>query len=237
MAARSREHDLIETFVTLSDTLVDDYDTVELLQTLVDRSAALFEAASAGIVLRDAGGVAEVLASTDEDSRLIGLLQLREESGPCMECLTTGEAVVVPDIRDVREAWASFRDRALELGLRSVHCVPMRLRSECIGSLNLFRSEPGTLPADDVAVAQAFADVATIGILHQRALLESDTVRNQLQHALNSRVLIEQAKGAVAYAREISTDEAFQILRRHARSHSTALTLVASRVVAGELRL
>ncbi|MBO0982790.1 GAF and ANTAR domain-containing protein [Rathayibacter sp. SD072] len=237
MAARTREHDLIETFVTLSDTLVDDYDTVELLQTLVDRSVSLFDAASAGIVLRDANGVAEVLASTDEDSRLIGLLQLREEAGPCLECLTTGEAIIVADIEDVRAAWGPFRDRALELGLRSVHCVPMRLRNECIGSLNLFRTETGTLPDEDVAVVQAFADVATIGILHQRALVESDTVRSQLQHALNSRVLIEQAKGAVAYAREIPPDEAFQLLRRHARSHSTALTVVAGRVVAGELRL
>jgi len=237
MAARTREHDLIETFVTLSDTLVDDYDTVELLQTLVDRSVSLFDAASAGIVLRDANGIAEVLASTDEDSRLIGLLQLREEAGPCLECLTTGEAIIVADIEDVRAAWGPFRDRALELGLRSVHCVPMRLRNECIGSLNLFRDGPGTLPDEDVAVVQAFADVATIGILHQRALVESDTVRSQLQHALNSRVLIEQAKGAVAYAREISPDEAFQLLRRHARSHSTALTVVAGRVVAGELRL
>ncbi|QHC67262.1 GAF and ANTAR domain-containing protein [Rathayibacter oskolensis] len=237
MTARAREHDLIETFVTLSDTLVDDYDTVELMQTLVDRSASLFEAASAGLVLRDAHGVAEVLASTDEDSRLIGLLQLHEDAGPCMECLHTGEAVVVADIRDAPPEWDRFRERALELGLRSVHCVPLRLRSECIGSLNLFGTTPGLLADEDVAVVQAFADVATIGILHQRALEESDLVRSQLQRALDSRVVIEQAKGAVAYSRDISTEEAFDVLRRHARSTSTALTVIASRVLRGELRL
>ncbi|SMH33124.1 GAF domain-containing protein [Rathayibacter oskolensis] len=235
MTARSREHDLIDTFVTLSDTLVDDYDTVELVQTLVDRSASLFEAASAGLVLRDHRGVPEVLASTDEDSRLIGLLQLRDDAGPCMECLRSGEAVVVADVEEVAPAWWSFRDRALELGLRSVHCVPMRLRTECIGSLNLFRTAPGLLADEDIAVVQAFADVATIGILHQRALEESDTVRSQLQRALDSRVVIEQAKGAVAYSRDISTEEAFDVLRRYARSTSTALTVVADRVLRGEL--
>ncbi|MWV50602.1 GAF domain-containing protein [Rathayibacter sp. VKM Ac-2803] len=237
MTARAREHDLIETFVTLSDTLVDDYDTVELMQLLVDRSASLFEAASAGLVLRDAHGVAEVLASTNEDSRLIGLLQLQDDAGPCMRCLHTGEVVVVADITESPAEWSHFRERALELGLRSVHCVPLRLRNECIGSLNLFGTAPGVLDAEDVAVVQAFADVATIGILHQRALEESDLVRSQLQRALDSRVLIEQAKGAVAYSRDISTEEAFDVLRRHARSTSTALTVVAGRVLRGELLL
>ena len=170
----SRERELVETFVKLSDTLVADYDVVDLVQVLVDRSAELFGAASAGLLLADIDGTAEVLASTDEDSRLIELLQVRSGEGPCLDCFRTGKPVASADLRVGEEAWGDFRSQALALGILSVHSVPMRLRGQNIGSLNLFHAEAGRISDDDLAVVQALADVATIGILHQRAVAEQE---------------------------------------------------------------
>lgn len=232
---RTRERQILDAFVTLSDTLVDDYDVVDIAQRLVDRSAAIFDAASAGLLLADPGGSVEVLASTDEDARLIDLMQLRANAGPCVECFRTGLPVQVTDVRDLGDSWSAFRARALELRIFAVSSVPMRLRGETIGSLNIFRSEPGAVDPDDLAVVQAFADVATIGILHQRALVESAAVRAQLQRALDSRVLIEQAKGANAFAHDITVDEAFERMRAHARRRSLPLTEVARQIVSLEL--
>jgi GAF domain-containing protein len=232
---RSRERQILDTFVTLSDTLVDDYDVVELAQVLVDQSAAVFEAASVGLLLADREGSADVLASTDEDARLIDLMQLRAGEGPCVECLHTGVTVEVADTRDVEDRWPAFAVLARDLGLRSVTSVPMRLRSTVIGSLNIFRQTPGVIAEEDRAVVRGFADVATIGIIHQRTLAASETVSAQLEHALRSRVVIEQAKGVIAFANDISVDDAFSRLRAYARRNSLPLTEVARRIVALKL--
>jgi GAF domain-containing protein len=232
MVTTSRERTIIETFVGLSNTLVEDYDVVDFAQTLVDASATLFDAVSAGLVLADPTGTLEVLASTDEDTRLIELMQLGS-AGPCIDSYTTGEAVIVPDITTVGERWAEFRARAAELDLRAAHCVPMRAQGVTIGSLNLFQSIPGTLDPDDIAVVQGFADVATVGILHQRALQESTLAQAQLQRALDSRVVIEQAKGVLAYANRITVEQAFQILRDRSRTTSTPITTLARQILDG----
>lgn len=228
---------ILDTFVTLSDTLVDDYDVVDLAQTLVKRSAAIFHAASVGLLLKDDRGSIEVLASTDEDARLIELMQLRAGAGPCVECLRTGESVEVHDTRLTMTRWPEFTTLALELGLLSMSSVPMRLRNESIGSLNIFRTMPGGIEPDDIAVVQAFADVATIGILHQRAVSASELVGAQLREALQSRVVIEQAKGVVSFAHDVSVDRAFDRIRDYARRTSSPLTEVARRIVALELTL
>nr|WP_301952376.1 GAF and ANTAR domain-containing protein [Rathayibacter sp. VKM Ac-2857] len=201
--------------------------------TLVDASAMLFDAVSAGLVLADAGGVLEVLASTDEDTRLIELLQL-DSAGPCIDSYTSGEPVIVPDITAVREQWAEFRERAAELGFHAAHCVPMRAHGVTIGSLNLFQGHAGTLDADDIAVVQGFADVATVGILQQRALRESTLAQTQLQRALDSRVIIEQAKGVLAYANRITVEQAFEVLRSRSRSTSTPITILARQILNGQ---
>jgi len=232
MVINSRERSVITTFVALSDTLVDDYDVVDFAQMLVESSATLFDAVSAGLVLASPEGTLEVLASTDEDTRLIELLQL-ETDGPCIECYATGRAVVVPDTLAVDDRWAEFRTRSSDLGVRSAHCVPMRSRGTTIGSLNLFQAGTGTLDPDDIAVVQAFADVATIGILHQRALRESTITQEQLQRALDSRVLIEQAKGIIAYSQRTTVDRAFEILRTRSRSTSTPITTLARQIIEG----
>lgn len=233
----TRETQLVETFVTLADTLVDDYDVVELLQTLVERSAAIFDAAAAGIVLVDETGHLDVLASTDEDTRLVEVMQLKADQGPCIESYRTGLVVSVADITAVEERWPAFAARTAELGFRSVHSVPMRLRETTIGSLNLFGARIGELSPENAAAARALADVATIGILHERAVRESDLTTMQLQHALDSRVIIEQAKGVVAYMHDIGVDASFALIRNHARNTSTPLTEVARRIVQRELTL
>lgn len=231
MVAETREGRLAEAFVTLADTLVADYDVVELLQTLVDTCADLLDASAAGLLLADEVGELEVVASTSEESRLVNMMQLRSGLGPSLQCYTTGQVVVVPDIAELDGEWHAFRTEALEQGFLSAHVVPMRLRGSVIGTLSLFRSRTGVLAAEDISITQGLADVATIGILHERALRESDVAQQQLQHALNSRVIIEQAKGVIAQTRDVSMDEAFKMLRDHARSSSQRLRDVAELVV------
>lgn len=231
MASITRERRLTSAFVTLADTLVAGYDVVELLQTLVDTCADLLDASAAGIMLADAGGELSVVASTSEQSLLVETMQLSSGFGPCVECFTTGLAVTVGDVENLGDRWPGFREAALEQGFRSVHGVPLRLRGNVIGTLNLFRSRVGPLTEEDMSVAQGLADVATIGILQERAIREADTATRQLQHALDSRVLIEQAKGVLAYMRDVDMDAAFRMLRDHARSNNLNLRDVAELVV------
>jgi GAF domain-containing protein len=231
MASETRERRLTSAFVTLADTLVADYDVVDLLQTLVDTCAELLDADAAGLMLSDTDGELSVVASTSERSRLVEMMQLSSGAGPCMECFATGAAVTVRDVELIGDRWPGFTEEALAQGFRSVHGVPLRLRGAVIGTLNLFRTSTGVLSEEDMAVAQGLADVATIGILQQRAIREADTAKRQLQHALDSRVLIEQAKGVIAHTRGVNMDEAFRTLRDHARSHNLNLRDVAESVV------
>lgn len=228
---------LLETFVKLADTLIDEYDVVDLLQFLVDTCRDVLDTTAAGILLADARGELEVVASTSEASRLVGMMQLSAEQGPCIESFRSGRRVSVPDIEASKEEWWQFRGSALAQGFRSMDALPLRLRDATIGTLNLFRSTPGAAPEESILAAQAFADVATIGILHERTLRESSILSEQLQAALNSRIVIEQAKGVVSHTRGVSIDEAFTLMREYARSHSIGLSVVAARLVDRSLRL
>jgi transcriptional regulator with GAF, ATPase, and Fis domain len=234
---QSREGQLVSTFVALADTLVADYDVVDLLHTLVATCADLVDATAGGILLADESRRLEVVASTDERSRTMDLIQLSAGEGPCIESFETGQALSVPDISATAGQWPRFAAAAREHGFGSVHAVPLRLRKTTIGSLNLFREAIGQLEEDDLALAQALADVATIGILHERALREGDVARAQLQHALNSRVVLEQAKGVLAQSHGVDMQEAFAMLRNHARSNGLPLAEVASDIVNRKLRL
>jgi transcriptional regulator with GAF, ATPase, and Fis domain len=228
---------LLETFVTLADTLVADYDVVDLLQLLVDTCRDVLDTTAAGILLADENGELEVIASTSEASRLVEVMQLSAEEGPCIESFRSGRRVSVPDIADSKQEWWQFRGSALRQGFHSMDALPLRLRDTTIGTLNLMRESPGAAPEESVAAAQAFADVATIGILHERTVRESTVLTEQLQSALNSRIVIEQAKGVVSHTRGVSIDEAFTLIREYARSHSTGLSLVAARIVNRTLHL
>ncbi len=237
MVAQTREGRLASTFVTLADTLVADYDVVELLQTLVDACSELLDASAAGILLADETGSLEVVASTSEESRLVDMMQQRTGTGPSVRCYETGNIVAVPDIAALGEEWSAFRTEASDQGFQSVHVVPMRLRGAVIGTLSLFRVETGRISDEDSSVAQGLADVATIGILHERALRESDIAQEQLQHALSSRVIIEQAKGVISQTRGINMGDAFNTLRAYARSHNLGLRDTAELVVSREINL
>lgn len=228
---------LLETFARLADTLVDDYDVVDLLQMLVDTCRDLLDTTAAGILLADARGELELIASTSEAGRLVEMMQLSAEAGPCIESVRSGRTVSVPEIADTGDEWRQFREAALDQGFRAMDALPLRLRDTTIGTLNLLRATPGAAPADDILVAQAFADVATIGILHERSIRESAVLSRQLQAALNSRIVIEQAKGVVSHTKGVSIDEAFTLMRAYARSNNMGLSLVAARLVDRSLRL
>jgi GAF domain-containing protein len=233
----TREAQLMSTFAALADTLVDDYDIVELLQTLVDACRDLLGSTAAGILLADKSGELELMASTSEASRVVEVMQLAAHAGPCIECFRTGAAVSVPSIAQAPDDWAAFRDSALAQGFASTEAIPLRLRDTSIGTLNLFRADEGAPAATDAIVARAFADVATIGILHERSLRQSEMLADQLQLALSTRVVIEQAKGVVSFTRGVPIDEAFDIIRSYARTHQMQLSAVASQLVRRELHL
>jgi transcriptional regulator with GAF, ATPase, and Fis domain len=231
MTDATREGRLLETFAKLADTLVVGYDVVDLLQMLVESCRDLLGATAAGILLADDYGELEVVASTSESSRLVEMMQLGAEAGPCVDCYYSGQTVVVPDISQSPREWGAFRDSAVEQGFGAVYALPMRLRETTIGALNLFQGVGERMSEQDLVAAQAFADVATIGILHERSLRESGVIQEQLQNALNSRVLIEQAKGVVAHASSVSTDEAFERIRSFARASQRGIADVAGEIV------
>lgn len=233
----SRERRLTATFVTLADTLVAGYDVVDLLDTLVNACAELLDATAVGLLLADESGELSVIASTSERSRLVEIMQLKHGLGPCVECYATGSVVQVENVDQMKDTWPDFVAAAGEQGLRSVHATPLRLRGTVIGALNVFRSESGLLSDEDASVARGLADIATIGILHERTMHRNDVAREQLQHALDSRVLIEQAKGVISHTHEVDMDVAFQTLRSYARSNHQLLRDVAEQVVNRSLSL
>lgn len=225
-----REGPLVQAFVTLADTLVDDYDVVEFAQELVEDCVSLLDVESAGLLLADLRGGLQMLASTSEQTRMLELLQLQSDAGPCLQAFRTGQQVLVDDVgADTR--WPEFATRASGEGFGSVIAIPLRLRSERIGALNLFRRAPGRMTDSDLLVAQALADVATIGILHQRVLTRGALVNSQLQTALNSRVLIEQAKGVLSERMGLDMDQAFVQLRSMARNSNRHLSDTARTVI------
>lgn len=224
------DRQITRTFVELADTLVVGFDIIEVLQTLTERCVDLLDVDAAGILLVDARGTLQMVAASTEQARLLELFQVQDEEGPCLDCFRTGQQVGSADLTtDPR--WPRFAAVARVRGFAAVQAVPLRLRDQVIGAMNLFRAEPGAIPADATAVAQSFADVATIGILNMRALARSEQVAEQLQIALTSRIVIEQAKGALAERRKIGVAEAFAMLRAYARSHNRQLTEVARAVI------
>ena len=228
-----RESLLIATLVELADNLVDDFDVIDVLTVLSLRCVQTIDVDAAGVMLASPAGELQFVASSNESMRILELFQIQADEGPCVDCFNTGDAIVNRDLTNPAERWPTFSPRALQYGFRSVHCLPMRLRGRTIGALNLFRSTEGSLDVDDVVVAQGLADVATIAILQHRSSLDAMLLNNQLSNALNSRVIIEQAKGKISQATNCDMDQAFSRLRAHARNHNLGLTLVAISVVEG----
>jgi GAF domain-containing protein len=230
-----REATLARTLVKLADTLVADFDVVELLTILADRCVEVLDVDAAGLMLVAPDGDLRVMASSSEAMRVLELFELQSEEGPCLDCYRTGQPVVNQDLAKVNSRWPRFAAEALAAGFQSVHALPMRLRGSVIGALNLFHVEPGEMVEADVEAAQALADVATIGILQHQAAVDANVINDQLNNALNSRIVIEQAKGVVAEREGLNMEQAFARLRTHARSHSLRLVDVAHDVIDGTL--
>jgi transcriptional regulator with GAF, ATPase, and Fis domain len=232
MSAEQSTHEraLAEAFVTLADTLVADYDVIDVLHQLTIECVELLRVDAAGLLLSDQRGNLQMAAASTERARVVELFQLQNDEGPCLDCFRTSRPIAAPDLRGMTE-WPRFIAHTLDTGYRSVHAVPMRLRTETIGALNLFGIEPRALGPNELRIAQALADVATIGILQERAIRRRDVLAEQLQVALNSRVIIEQAKGVLAERGQLEMDRAFEVLRGHARSTQQRLSDVALGVV------
>lgn len=222
---------LAKTFVELADNLVADFDLIDFLRLLTDRCVGMLGASAAGVLLADRDGELRVMAASDEQVRLLELFQLQNDEGPCLDCFRTGVPVCVPDLSKETARWPRFAVQAQLHGFGAVQALPMRLRDEVVGALNLFRSAPGPFDPVGTPIAQALADVATISLLQQRSAQRSTVLNEQLQTALNSRVLIEQAKGKLAERHEIDMEQAFTALRRYARAHNRRLSDVARALV------
>jgi GAF domain-containing protein len=231
MSAQSRETRLNAAFVKLADTLTDDYDVVDLLHTLVEECTAIFDTEAGGLMLADADGQLQLVASTSEQADLVEIMQLNAGIGPCVDCFHTGLPVAVADIENSGDRWPAFRVEALKQGFRSIYATPLKLRGQIIGTLNLLSRSVGELNARDARAAQALTDVATIGILQERVIRERGIVTDQLQRALDSRILIEQAKGVLSESASIGVDAAFAAMRSYARNHNMRLHDVADGIV------
>lgn len=229
MDGTSRESRVTAAFVTVADTLTTNYDMVDLLHTLVQECVAILEMQAGGLMLVDGTGELQLMTSTSEAADFVEVMQLDAAAGPCIDCFRTGTAVSVSEI-SASGRWPAFQGAAMQQGFRSVLATPMKLRGKIIGTMNLFGTHPGEVSVRDAAVAQALADVATIGILQERVIREGHLMEEQLHRALDSRILIEQAKGVIANELALSMDEAFGLLRTYARERNLTIRSVAKQV-------
>jgi GAF domain-containing protein len=235
MEGAQRETRISAAFVAVADTLTTNFDVVDLLHTLVHECVEILEMKAGGLMLADSAGELQLMTSTSEAAAFVEVMQLDAASGPCIDCFTKGAAVSVSEIEEDPSRWPEFGKAALAEGFHSALATPMKLRGRVIGTMNLFGASPGEVSARDAAVAQALADVATIGILQERLVREGHLIEEQLHHALDSRVMIEQAKGVIAHSLSLSMDDAFGLLRKYARDGNLTIRSVAKRVSDREL--
>jgi GAF domain-containing protein len=230
-----RERGVTKAFVSLARNLADGVDPVDLLSGLAEDATRLLDVASTGILLADPRHVLHVVAASSEATRALEIYQLQREQGPCLDSFHSGVPVSVPDLRAEAVRWPLFAEAAAEAGFASVHAVPLRLRDTVLGTMGLFGAQVGALDDDDLELSQALAYVAAVAIVQDRAAADSALVNEQLQTALNSRVVLEQAKGVLAQRGGLDMDRSFAVLRRYARDHNLRLTDVARAVVGREL--
>jgi GAF domain-containing protein len=229
----AREALLVQTLVELADNLVDDFDVIDVLTVLGDRCVEALDVASAGVMLAASSGDLQVVASSSDAMRDLELFELQSNEGPCVDCFRSGDPIVNLELSAADGRWPRFTRKAIDAGFHSVHALPMHLRGNTIGALNMFRTDNGSLESGDVLVAQALADVATIAIIQHQTTIDAQVLNGQLNEALNSRVIIEQAKGKISEAAGLNMDLAFQRMRNHARNHNLRLTEVARDIADG----
>jgi hypothetical protein len=222
---------LSDTFVDLADTMVDDFDVIDFLHMLTDRSVRLLSVSAAGVVLADPRGELRVAAASSDEAGLVELFQVQNDQGPCLDCFRTGQPVTAAGLPGPGQRWPRFAAAATRAGFGAVDALPMRLRDQVIGALNLFSARAGPLGPAELRIGQGLADVATVGLLQERNVRRAETLAEQLQAALNSRVVIEQAKGKLAERAALDMNQAFTLLRQHARNTNQRLTDVARYVI------
>lgn len=223
---------LVEIFVEVADTLVDEFDLVEFMQVITLKATEVAGATAVGLMLADPHGRLQLLAASDERAEVFELFRVQRDEGPCQDCFRTGVAVVASDLAQEENRWPAFALQATAAGFRSVHAFPLRLRRDVIGALGVFSNATGDLDAEDARVVQVLADVATIGLMQERALQRGTQLTEQLEAALNSRVVIQQARGVLAQLHGITPEEAFVLLQSYARMRRFKLVDVAQTVVA-----
>lgn len=230
MTSAQREPQVLQAVVTLVDSLLDDFDTVDLLTDLTERCAELLDVASAGLLLVGPDRQLHLMTATSDRTRALELFQLQSQEGPCLECYRTGTPVSVADLAGSTERWPLFAPAAVDAGFASVHALPMRAARTVIGSLGLFGTEPGELNAADQTVGQALVHVATVAILQDHAPTP-DLVLPRLSQALTRQIVVEQAKGIVRELLDVSIDDALVLLRTYARTSGLHLTDVSRTLV------
>jgi GAF domain-containing protein len=231
----TREADVVRSLVEMADTLVDDYDVVDLLTGLANRCVNLLGASAAGVMLASPQGSLGLVASSSEAMRLLELFELQAQEGPCLDAFRTGQPVGQQELRAGSGRWPSFSAAARKVGFQSAFALPLRLREATLGALNLLSVTPTPMDEANVTVARAFADLATLSIVQHRATAEAQRLNEQLSAALTSRVVIEQAKGVISERASVDLAEAFTRLRRYARNHNLRLTAVAEAAINGTL--
>ena len=229
------EADVTQAFVAVASGLVKGGDVVDLLATLTSDCARLLDVASAGLLLADGRGVLHVMAASSERTHELEVFQVQRADGPCRDTYLSGEPVSAPDLQAESDRWPLFVPAARQAGFASVHALPLRLGEVTLGALNLFGTTVGALNEQDLSLGQALADVATVALVQDRAVTDRDSLNVQLQTALSSRVVLEQAKGLLAQQGDLDMSEAFGFLRRYARDHNQRLTDVARAVVSRTL--
>ena len=230
MDGKSRETRISNAFVKVADTLTSDFDIVDLLHTLVEECAEILGIEAGGLMLADSAGHLQLMTSTSESADLVEIMQLGAAAGPCIDCFNTGTTVSVADIQHSGGRWPAFQRAALQQGFHSAHATPMKLRGQIIGTMNLFGTDRVEVTPRNAAVAQALADVATIGILQERLIREGHLVAEQLHSALDSRIIIEQAKGIIAHSLNLEMPDAFSVLRTYARNNNFTIRAVAEQI-------
>lgn len=231
-----KEEWLASTFVELADTLVADFDLLDFLSVLVTRCTQLLDSTEVGLALADTRGQLRVVASSTERMRVLELVEEQNDEGPCWDCFRTGTPVLNQRLGETEDRWPGFASHARAAGFQVVHALPLRLRANTIGAMNVFNVNVHSLTSQEVHLTQALADVATIGILQERAIRQGVELATQLQGALNSRIVIEQAKGTVAERLKVGMDEAFQMIRNYARKNQRRLSDVASALIDNTLQ-
>jgi GAF domain-containing protein len=231
----TREADVVRSLVEMADTLVDDYDVVDLLTGLTDRCVSLLGVSAAGVMLASPGGGLGLVASSSEAMRLLELFELQAAEGPCLDAFHSGEPVGQENLQAGSGRWPLFSAAAVKVGFQSAYALPLRLREVTLGALNLLSVTRTPISQPDLIVARAFADLATLSILQHRASTEAQRLNEQLSAALTSRIVIEQAKGVISERTGVGLAEAFARMRGYARDHNRRLTDVAQAAVDGTL--